>query len=271
MKRWRDTLITAVKKIKNPLHLTIGSRGEPLHQKPWLRTIEEIHPYDHVETIAFVTNLSADPREKIRGISPEKFGMIATFHPSQFSDYEKETETFITRASALKSDGYQIAVNYVLIPEQIREFHLLKAKLADQNVEMICNVLRGPYQGKTYPDAYTQEEIELVRTCHESTPYVWDYQSLNKSPYGQRCTAGRWGFQLEFDGAMYNCVYSRQKLGNIHDDNVMVYDESCYCDADRCESQCMIGMMDDIAKNYRIDKNMHTFTARNELGRNVLE
>ncbi|MCB1190626.1 MAG: radical SAM protein [Leptospiraceae bacterium] len=270
MESWSKTLITAVEKIKNPLHLTIGSSGEPLYQKLWLETIQEIHQYDHVETIAFVTNLSADPRKKIENLNPKKFGILATFHPSQFKDYERDTKTFIERAVELKEAGFQIAVNYVLIPEQIREFHNLKAMFASRNVNMICNVLRGPYNGKIYPEAYTEEEIEMVRTCHDSTPYVWDYQSLSKSPYGQRCTAGRWGFQLEFDGSIYNCVYSRQKLGNIYDDKVMLYNESCYCDADRCESQCMIGMMDHMAQNYRIEKNMHTFVVRDVPGKNIV-
>ena len=270
MESWSKSLITAVEKIKSPLHLTVGSSGEPLYQKLWLQTIEAIHQYDHVETIAFVTNLTADPREKIKNLDPSKFGILATFHPTQFKDYEKETKIFIDRAAELKAVGFQIAVNYVLIPEQIAEFHNMKAILASRNVEMICNVLRGPYQGKTYPDAYTKEELDLVRTCHDSTPYVWDYQSLTKSPYGQRCTAGRWGFQLEFDGSIYNCVYSRQKLGSIYDNEVMLYDENCYCDADRCESQCMIGMMEHMAKNYTIDKNMHTFTARTTPGENIV-
>ena len=270
MEAWSKTLITAVKKIKNPLHLTVGSSGEPLYQKLWLQTIEAIHEYDHVETIAFVTNLTADPRDKIKNLDPSKFGILATFHPSQFKNYEQDTEIFINRASELKAAGFQIAVNYVLIPEQIGEFHNMKATLASKNVEMICNVLRGPYKGKIYPDAYTEEELELVRTCHDSTPYVWDYQSLTKSPYGQRCTAGRWGFQLEFDGSIYNCVYSRQKLGSIYDNEVMLYDENCFCDADRCESQCMIGMMGHMAENYIIDKNMHTFKARTTPGKNIV-
>ena len=154
----------------------------------------------------------------------------------------------------------------MLIPEQISEFHKLK-KLFDENeIPMICNLLRGPYKNKTYPEAYSNKELDLAKSCQSQLPFIHDYQSFSKSPYGSRCVAGKWGFQMEYDGTILNCVYSRQKLGNIFDDKLLVYDESCFCDAKKCESQVMIGMMENVTKKFKMEQNMHTFKKRNNDG-----
>ena len=131
---------------------------------------------------------------------------------------------------------------------------------------MICNVLRGPYEGKIYPEAYSDEEFKAARSCHSHTPYMWDYQSHEQSPFNKRCVSGRWGFQVDFDGTVYNCPYSRQKLGNIFDESLMVYDENCHCTSTVCESQCVLSMLGEITENYRMNSDSHTFVKRDKKG-----
>lgn len=263
---WSKNLIKAVQKIKCPLYLSVGSSGEPLFQKIWLDTINKVYEYKNVLNVAFVTNLSADPRDKIKNIDNNRTGILATLHPTQFKNYDTDLKNFFNRVLSIKKDGIDIAVNYVLIPEQINQFHEIKSYLDKHNIDMTCNLLRGPYKGKMFPKSYTNEELSLAKKCQEQLPFIWKYQSQLDSPYGIRCLAGRLGFQLDFNGDVYNCVYSRQKMGNINNNKLFLYSENCFCDASKCESQVMISMMKNVYKKNLLKKNMHTFAKRKKEG-----
>lgn len=270
MDSWSKAVLTAVEKIPRPLHMSMGAMGEPLGMKKWLSTAIKVLEYSHVKRVAFVSNLSINPAKVIPNLDPSRIGVLATLHPSEFKDYEKDLATFLNRVAYLKGSGVSIAVNYVLIPDQLERFRSYRETLQDLGVPMICNMLRGPYRGKTYPEAYSAEEYELAKSCHDKMPFVFDYQSHEKNPYGIRCVSGRWGFQLEFDGTVYNCDFARQRLGSIFDDKLMARSENCFCTATKCESQVMIGMIEDVAANYKMEGNMHYFTKRTKKGVNPL-
>jgi MoaA/NifB/PqqE/SkfB family radical SAM enzyme len=270
MDSWSKAVLTAVEKIPRPLHMSMGAMGEPLGMKKWLSTAIKVLEYSHVKRVAFVSNLSVDPAKVIPNLDPSRIGVLATLHPSEFKDYEKELAVFLDRVAYLKSSGVSIAVNYVLIPDQLERFRFYREILQSIGVPMICNMLRGPFRGKVYPEAYSPEEYALAKSCHDKTPFVFDFQSHEKNPYGIRCVSGRWGFQLEFDGTVYNCDFARQRLGSIFDSKLMVRSENCFCTAIKCESQVMIGMIEDVATNYKMEGNMHYFTKRSEKGANPL-
>jgi len=270
MDSWSKGILTAVEKIPRPLHMSMGAMGEPLGMKKWLSTATKVLEHSHVKRVAFVSNLSVDPAKVIPNLDPPRIGVLATLHPSEFKDYDKDLATFLNRVAYLKSAGVSMAVNYVLIPDQLEQFRSYRKTIEGLGVPMICNMLRGPYRGKMYPEAYSPEEYELAKSCHDKTPFVFDYQAHDKSPYGIRCVSGRWGFQLEFDGTVYNCDFARQRLGSIYDDRLMARSENCYCTATKCESQVMIGMMENVVSEYRMEGNMHYFSRRTEKGVNPL-
>ncbi len=266
MDSWSKAVLTAVDRIPRPLYMSMGAMGEPLAIKKWVDTVTKVLKQSHVKKVAFVSNLGIDPVKVISDLDPPRIGVLATLHPSQFKDYEKDLATFFDRIVHLKNIGVSIAVNYVLIPGQLDRFYAYRETIQSLKVPMICNVLRGPYHGKDYPEAYSREEYELAKACHDMTPFVWDYQSHEKNPYGIRCVSGRWGFQLEFDGTVYNCDFARQRLGSIYDDKLMVRSANCFCTANRCESQVMIGMIEDVVKDYKMEGNMHYFFMRADKG-----
>ncbi len=270
MESWAKSILTAVKRIPRPLHMSIGAMGEPMAIKKWLDTIAKALDYDHVKRVSFVTNLGVNPAEVIPHLDFRRLGVLATLHPSEFKNYEKDLSIFIDRVLFLKNSGASVAVNYVLIPEQLDRFTSFSESMKSLDIQMISNVLRGPFRGKVYPEAYSDEEYAAAHSCHASSPFVWNYQSHEKSPYGMRCVSGRWGFQLEFDGTVYNCDFARQRLGSIYDETLMARTENCFCTADKCESQVMLGMIEDVAAEYKMDGNMHTFTKRSKRGFNPL-
>ena len=130
-------------------------------------------------------------------------------------------------------------------------------------IPMTSNVLRGPYRGKMYPEAYTAEQYEQVRRCYGENPFIYDSQSHLMNPYGKRCTAGRYAFQLEFDGTLYDqCQFSRQRLGSIYDDTLPVRSANSFCTARKCESQTTIGFQEDVVARYRMQGSLHHFAQR---------
>jgi hypothetical protein len=270
MDSWCKSIVTAAKRIPRPLHMSMGAMGEPLFMKKWLDTATNVLKHDNVKRLAFVSNLGIDPAKVISHLDPQRLGVLASLHPSEYKDYDKELSTFLDRVIYLHGLGVSIAVNYVLIPDQLERFRSFREQINKLGIQMICNVLRGPFRGKVYPESYSSEEHALAKSCHDNTPFIWDFQSHERNPYGVRCVSGRWGFQLEFDGTVYNCDFARQRLGSIFDPALMVRTDNCHCTARKCESQVMIGMIEDVARDYRMDGNMHTYTKRNSKGSNPL-
>lgn len=265
---WSKALLTAVERIPRPLILSMGSMGEPLFSKIWRETTLKVLSYPKVQNISFVSNLVMNPKEFISKVDPKRVGVVGSLHPSEFKDYERDLDLFLKRITYLKDFGVSVTVNYVLTPEQIKDFPKYKKMLNELGIPLISNILRGPYQGKNYPESYLERDLKNARQYQSEIPFVNDFQSRDKSPYGVKCITGRWAFHLEFDGTIYNCDYAREKIGSIYDDKVMLRTKNCFCTATECDSQVMIGFMEEVAKKYKVQRSMHHFDIRTtgELG-----
>ena len=264
MENWCEVILKAVERIPRPLILSMGAMGEPLVMPKWRETALKVLSYPHVQRIGFVSNLTIDPKDFVSQVDPERIGMLASLHPSEFKNPDRDLAQFLERIKYLKDKGVSIAVNYVLIPDQTKDFYKYKTLLAEIDVPLISNILRGPFRDKMYPEAYTEEEINTAKECQSEIPFIYAYQSHEKNPYGIRCVAGHWTFHLEFDGTVYDCDFARQRLGSIHDDKLMLRSKNCFCTATECESQVMISFMEDVVKDYRVQGNMHHFDKRKD-------
>ena len=268
MESWSKVILTAVERIPRPLIFAMGAMGEPLFMPKWREVALKILSYPHVQRIGFVSNLTIDPKDLISRVDPNRIGVLASLHPSEFKEHDSDLARFLERTTYLKECGVSVAVNYVLTPEQIHDFSKYKTILNARGIPLISNILRGPFRDKVYPEAYSEEEIKKARQCQSEIPFIYEYQSHEKNPYGIRCVSGRWAFHLEFDGTVYNCDFARQKLGSIYDEKLMVRTENCYCTATECESQVMISFIEDVVRDYRVQGNMHHFDKRpgNQIG-----
>jgi len=261
---WRKAALTAVAKIPRPLMLSMGAMGEPLFIPLWRQTAVDLLRHDNVRRLSFVSNLSIDPASFLEEADPARIGVVASLHPSEFKDVESDFQTFLTRLIWLKERGASLVVNYVLTPSQIADFTGYRQILRNHGIPMTSNILRGPFRGKMYPEAYTRDELATIRAFYDEAPFIYDYQSHLKDPFGSRCTSGRYVFHLEFDGTLYNCHFARQRLGSIYDQKLMVRRENGFCTARKCESQTTIGVREDVVRRYRMAGNMHYFAPRLE-------
>lgn len=262
MESWCKSILTAVERIPRPLRLSAGAMGEPLIIPKWRETAYKILNHEHVQRLSFVSNLSQKLEEFFDNVDPTRIGVVASLHPSEFKDHDRDFHVFLEKITFLRDLGVSIVVNYVLTPDQLLRFEEYRSRINGVGVPMTMNILRGPYRGKVYPEAYTEEELKKVHECFKERPFIYDSQSHELNPYGSRCSSGRSGFYMEFDGSLYNCHFAFQRFGSVYDELLMVRAENGYCTATKCESQTTIGWREDVAKEYIMQGSLHHFIKR---------
>jgi organic radical activating enzyme len=115
-------------------------------------------------TVEFDTNLSWDVDEFMSLIGPERVKFAASFHP-QFSNFEEH----IVKIKKLKDAGYDLGINYVAHPTQLEKMKYYKQKLDEIHVSLDVMPFRGRYNGKLYPNEYTDEEKQIIESTDKNT------------------------------------------------------------------------------------------------------
>ena len=211
-----------------------------------------------------MTNLSRPLVSHLEGLPMSKLGIKASLHPSQFKDVKKELEFFIEEALRLKKSGATIVVNYVLAPGQFRDFPKYKRMFDKLGILLTANIFRGSFNGAEYPEAFEPEELSLMKEYLSFEPFIFDYQTHQKNPYGMKCVAGRYCVYIKMDGTVYNCPFALEKIGSIFDSELNAYSENCVCTANACECQWSIGLLEDIVMDYKRPKHFFGYEPRPE-------
>jgi hypothetical protein len=94
-------------------------------------------------------------------------------------------------------------------------------------------VYEGEYNGKTYPNAYTQDEIELITKYMSSgieMPQYLKYRNFK----GLRCGTGRLMMSMKPNGDLERCLSDYTGLGNFFDGNYRFPKKDKKCKTDIC-------------------------------------
>tara|TARA_B100000965_G_C19589184_1_gene757165 strand:+ start:546 stop:1967 length:1422 start_codon:yes stop_codon:yes gene_type:complete len=263
MTQWCRTIITACEKIQRPIRFSAGSMGEPLSMPRWRETAIKVLNHDNVLSLSFVSNLFFPLEPFFDHVDAHKVGLMASLHPSQYKEPEKDFDKFLGKLAKLKAMGVDCVVNYVLTPEQIKNFKWYRSQIHAIGVPTTSNVLRGPYKGKIYPEAFTKEELELIEDCYDENSYIFDSQSHFNSPYGKECLSGKEGFELLFDGNLINCGFARNRFGSIYDDKLYIRKSNSFCTACKCECQTLIGWQKDVADKFEVQRTLQHYVKKN--------
>ena len=259
MNLWSKTIITACEKIQRPIRFSAGSMGEPLSMPKWRETAINVLEYKNVLSLSFVSNLSFPLEPFFDHVDANKVGLMASLHPSQYKESEKDFDKFLGKLVKLKSIGVDLVVNYVLAPEQIENFKWYRSQIHAIGIPTTSNVLRGPYKGKIYPEAFTKKELKLIEDCYDENSYIFDSQSHLNSPYGKECLSGKEGFELLFDGTLINCGFARNRFGSIYDDKLYIRKSNGFCTAHKCECQTLIGWQKDVADKFEVQRTLQHY------------
>lgn len=263
VRAWQRTMERIIK-IKRPLYLAIGTEGEPLVVKPFFDLLRQISPLEHVKGIWFPTNLSRPIEEIAEGVDISKLGLTASLHPSEFSDHDRSLNNFLSRCEWVRENGGDVVINFILTPGQFDLFPAYRWIARERGIPMTANVFKGVYQGKSYPESYTEEEHALFKEFFEDRPLVHEFMS-GRSSRGVPCNAGRDLIHVEAArGAVWNCPFAMEPMGSIWDDDFSVRNCSSPCTTDWCECHWTIGLTEEMSERFSRTKSILNYEARSE-------
>jgi len=212
--------------------------GEPFAYPGFMDFVESISEF---HTWECSTNFYWDPEELIERIKPGRARIGVSFHP-EFANFDN----FLEKAVKLKKAGFEVWANYVAYPPFMGPMRVYKQKFADVGISMSILPFKGKYKGKNYPDEYTDDEREYLKSLGTE---VWVKKTLdftfgkkNSEKKGKLCRMGQMYARILSDGNVYSCCSkTARKLGNLFDGSFSLLEDPIICEDENCPCwKCMV-------------------------------
>ena len=200
--------------------------GEPSIYPNFIELVDEL---SRIHTIKVTSQLSGDMYTFARKINPDRVMLDMNFHPR-----ESKLEPFIRKVLALKKNGFSGGVCYLAYPPQMDKIDYYRQKFEEKGINFALAAFWGNYNGKKYPQAYTQEERELI------APFIGNpdrikYHLEGKKTKGKLCRAGYCYASIKANGNVTRCgPLSHKSIGNFFDRDFKLYDRPMPCEAEVC-------------------------------------
>lgn len=200
--------------------------GEPFIYPGFIKIVKLL---SSIHAIKITNNLSGDIETFVKEIDPERVTLDLNFHPL-FTDID----SFIKKALLLKNAGFKASVCYLAYPPQMGRIDMFKRRFEEIGINFALAAFWGEYDGRKYPESYTQEEIEFIR------PFLGDierivYHLKGESPKGKLCNAGYKYAVIQADGKVIRCGQLADRIiSNILDKDFHLLDKPEPCEADSC-------------------------------------
>lgn len=130
------------------------SGGEPTIYPNFFDIVKEISKQHKIE---IVTNLSFNEEKVIHELNPERVRFATSFHP-QHADINE----FISKIKNIKNLGFIVTTNFVPWPPFFDKIKFFKKSFDENNINIVLQPFDGIYNGKKYPDSYTDEEKKIL-------------------------------------------------------------------------------------------------------------
>ena len=173
--------------------------------------------------IAFSTNLwwGVDKWDSLTArldLSKSPMKIQASFHPT-----ETALDEFLSKAIHLRESGYDLGINVVCHPPALEKLEDLCREVYRRIDRLTLQPFDGTWNGKKYPDAYTEEERAHVYRLSSSinSPFQikLPYALADRDPAGMPCTAGMLFCHIDSMGDIFRCSQTLRvpggELGNI--------------------------------------------------------
>ncbi len=108
---------------------------------------------------------------------------------------------FSSNFHAAKANGISINVNAVADPPLLRKLDLYRRVFESKKIDLTFLPLVGPFQGRSYPEAYTNAELRAFGMTRNDT--------LRHLPEGSLCNAGYNAVVATPEGDVYPCFDAR--------------------------------------------------------------
>lgn len=201
--------------------------------------IDIIYELSKIHTVKVTSQLSGDYYAFAEKIDPKRVNLDMNFHP-----LESKFEEFVGKVLALKKRGFQGGVCYLAYPPQMDKIKYYQEKFEKNNISFALAAFWGTYNGKQYPQDYSEEEKEMI------APYLGDvsrikYHLEGRKTKGKLCRAGNVYASIKANGVVTRCgPLSHKPIGNIFDKDFKLFDKPMPCEAEVCPCDEYIWLVD---------------------------
>ncbi len=180
--------------------------------------------------IALDSNLGVKAKEFMEAVPAASVEYIyASMHILEREHKPGGLDRFLDNICKMQNSGYKVTVNYVLYPPLIERFEKDVKYCADRGVKIVPKSFKGPYNGKNYPDAYTDEERALLFKYDPGCDFAYEVPNN----FGRRCNAGMSLLRVDTEGFVSRCVGDKKVLGNVYS-SFTIHDSPQPCQVNRC-------------------------------------
>lgn len=232
------------------------SGGEPFFHPDFVhlcRTIASRH------YISLNSNFSSGRvREFAAEIDPSRVQSLHCGVHWEERDRRKAWPALAANLQPLVERGFPLYASLVMTPATFAEFPRVERFFRALGVPLLPKAIRGAYQGRWYPQAYTEDEraqfrrfadrAELAAGAGSRLPNrrdaavdpLLDRDYLEGFPdfTGVQCSAGRNYVSILYDGTILRCG-QKTVLGNIFERRLDLYPEDRPCDDRTCPYWCL--------------------------------
>lgn len=199
--------------------------------------------------ISINTNLaSTDVQDFAVHVPPDRVAkIVAAIHMPERERLGHELDDYARNYLTLRSAGFDTTALYVLYPPLLGRLGQDLERLKELGVDHVrAKVFKGVYEGRRYPEGYTDQEKALILA--NSGEYVFNrpYMDGMMSFRGQACTAGASSFKVTVTGDVRRCASVPTSYGNLYDGIFRPASDAAPCPARRILvlSQCLSYLVD---------------------------
>jgi len=215
-------------------HIAITG-GEPFLYPNFIPLIKQL---SQLHSVKITTNMSGDIETFVKEIDPQKVTLDLNFHPL-FSNQE----LFIKKTLLLKNAGFKAGVCYLAYPPQMKQMETVRKRFAEAGIGFALAAFWGEYQGRRYPESYSQQERDIMRPHLGADVDRITYHLKGESPKGKLCNAGYKYAVIQSDGKVIRCGQLPDAMGNFFDKDFRLFPTAQPCTVDCCPSNEYVNLI----------------------------
>jgi len=222
--------------------------GEPFIYPNFIELVKMI---SSLHSVKITTNLSGNIERFVQEVNPELVDLDLNFHVL-FIDLE----TVLKKTLLLKKAGFKGGICYLAYPPQMHKIQSLSEAFRKEGINFALAAFWGEHNGKKYPNAYTEEEKEMMR------PYLGDidrvtYHLNAQSPKGKLCNAGYTYAGVHSDGTVVRCGQLADKpLGNITKEDFRLFAQPAKCESEYCPCNEYVNIVEESKENILLEDSL---------------
>ena len=235
------------------LHL---SGGEPFFHPDFIHLCRAITSQHYISVNSNLS--SARVRAFAEEIDPARVKYIHCSVHVEERDRRSGWKNLAANVSTLLEHGFPVFASLVMTPAVFASFPRASQVFEELGVALAPKAIRGNYENRWYPQAYTQSERAQFRRFSEKAEQfaitsAWNPESQHPTVNplidrnqlegfpdftGLQCSAGRLSVSIGLDGNIHRCGHNTL-LGNIFERRLDLLAEDTPCDDQYCHYWCL--------------------------------